>query len=358
MLDRFRVSAVDAVIEIDVARRDEEFRARALAAWADALYQGDRSADAVVVVPAATDTAAALASLSSAVTAAALAHRRNDRVWMLHAAGLADDEGRVVVLSAAPGVGKTTAARHLARRYAYVSDETVGIDDAGQVMPYRKPLSIIDRPDMPKTQVAPSSLDGGRTLPGHLRVARVVVLDRSFDGPQEPRLDRLDVTEALALLGPQSSYLAETESSLRRIAALLDATGGAVRLRYREVTDIDAIIDDLVRTPFRPVNVVPPRGTPNAVPLLRQGAYTRAEMVDELVVDDRIVLLRRTPTGGQVLVLDGIGPAIWAAADGSSVDEIVQAVIAAHGESERVDSRTAVAAALQDLVAAEVVRTA
>lgn len=38
MSDRFLVNAVGAVIEIDASRRDEDFRARTLAAWTDARY--------------------------------------------------------------------------------------------------------------------------------------------------------------------------------------------------------------------------------------------------------------------------------------------------------------------------------
>lgn len=350
MSDRFLVNAVGAVVEIDASQRDENFRARALAAWADALYEGDRPADAVAVVLADTEDAAALSALSTEVTIKALAHRRHDPVWMLHAAGLANDDGRVIVLSAASGTGKTTAARHLAQRYAYVSDETIGIDDTGRVVPYRKPLSVIEREAAPKTQLALSSIRGAHTLPDELRVAKVVVIDRSPDGPEQPEIEPLDIADALALLGPQTSYLSDGPAPLQRIAALLAATGGAARLRYREVTSIDGIIDDLLAVEPAPVPPVITRTAP-VVDASAADAYRRAETVDELVLDSRVAVLRRTPSGGQVHVLDGTGPTIWtAAAGGSTLAQIVDAVVTAHGEPADGDPASIVQTAVQVLV--------
>jgi energy-coupling factor transporter ATP-binding protein EcfA2 len=358
MRDRFLVDAVGAVIEIDVSRRSADFRARAFDAWADARHEGRGVPDAVAVVPADTDDAAALSALSTEVTMKALAHRRHDRLWMLHAAGIAAQDGRVVVLSAASGTGKTTAARHLSQRYAYVSDETIGIDDTGRVVPYRKPLSIIEQRSAPKSQVALSSIDDEWVLPSELRVAKIVVIDRSADGPEEPVVEALDIADALALLGPQTSYLAEGPAPLRRIAALLAATGGAMRLRYREVAGIDGIIDELLRTPLRPVDIIPWETIVPVSAPPQPGGLVRAEVVDELAVDDRTVLLRRTPTGGQVHVLDGIGPAIWAAADGSALERIVEAVVAKHGQPVGMDARAVVDAAVQRLLADGLLRDA
>jgi hypothetical protein len=350
MPDRFLVSAVGAVIEVDVSDRDPAFRARADDAWADARYHGDRAADAVTAARAHLDDAAALSMLSTDVTTTALAHRRGDPVWMLHAAGIADEDGRVVVLSAPSGTGKTTAARHLSQRYAYVSDETIAIGADGAVDPYRKPLSIIEPGSEHKAQVALSSIDGGRSLPASLRAVKIVVLDRSPDGPEQPLLEDLDVAEALQLLGPQTSYLCDGVAPLHRIDALLRATGGAVRLRYREVAGIDAIIDGLMRTEIRPVPAIRPRSPAPVAASSRPGAYQRFEIVEELALGTRTAVLRRMPTGGQVHVLDGIGPTLWKAAHAHTLEEIVDAVIAEHGEPGTGDAREIVRAALQELV--------
>ncbi|WP_223626580.1 PqqD family peptide modification chaperone [Microbacterium sp. EST19A] len=350
MPDRFLVSAVGAVIEVDVSDRDPAFQTRAYEAWADARYRGARAADAVATARAHLDDAAALSMLSTDVTTTALAHRREDSVWMLHAAGIADDDGHVVVLSAPSGTGKTTAARHLSQRYAYISDETIAIGADGSVDPYRKPLSIIEEGSPHKAQVALSSFDGGRSLPAVLRVAKIVVLDRSPDAPEQPLIEDLDVAEALELLGPQTSYLCDGAAPLQRIDALLEATGGAVRLRYREVGGIDAIIDALMRTEIRSVPAVSPRSPAPIIPSSRPGAYQRSEVVDELALDARTVVLRRMPTGGHVHVLDGIGPTLWEAADGLTLDEIVNAIVDEHGEPGAGDARAIVSAALQELV--------
>ncbi|MBT2485010.1 MULTISPECIES: hypothetical protein [unclassified Microbacterium] len=352
MPDRFLVSAVGAIVEIDVSSRDAAFRSLAYEAWADARYEGERVPAASVAAREDLDDAAALSTLSTDVTVAALSHRRSDPIWMLHAAGLAHESGRVVVLSAPAGTGKTTAARHLSRRYAYVSDETVGIRSDGVVLPYRKPLSIIEPQSAHKAQIALSSLGSGRPLPSALRVAKIVVIDRSPDGPAQPQLEQLDVAEALELLGPQTSYLCDAEAPLHRIAALLDATGGAVRLRYREVDTIDDLIDQLLSEQERPVAPVVPRiFEPVSEMTQRPGTLARGEVVDQLDLDGRTVLLRRTGSGGQVQVLDGIGPALWASANGSTLDELVVAVVAVHGEPEGADAHSIVESAVQRLLA-------
>ncbi|KJL29312.1 ATP-binding protein [Microbacterium oxydans] len=363
MPDRFLVSAVGAVIEIDVSRRDPSFRSRAHAAWADALYEGDRSMDATATDRPELDDDAALAMLSTDVTLLALAHRKDDGLWMLHAAGLADESGNVVVLSAPSGTGKTTAARHLSRRYAYISDETIAIDEHGSVVPYRKPLSVIQPDRMHKEQIALSSLDGGRPVPVALRVAKIVVLDRSADGPDVPEVERLDLVSALELLAPQTSYLGHADAPLRTIDAILAATGGAVRVHYREVSTIDDAIAELLRTEVSTIEV-PAIGAPAIDAASRDGStatasadptagmFSRAEIVDELeIADGRVAVLQRSVEGTTLRVLDGIGPAIWAAtASGCTLDGIVAAVIAEHGAPEGLDADATVDAAVQRLV--------
>jgi len=350
MPGRLLVSAVGAVIEVDVSDRDPAFQTQVHDAWTDARYHGDRTPDAVATAREHLDDAAALSMLSTDVTTTALAHRRGDPVWMLHAAGLADENGHVVVLSAPSGTGKTTAARHLSQRYAYVSDETIAIGADGAVDPYRKPLSIIEAGSEHKAQVALSSIDGGRALPAALRVVKIVVLDRSPDAPKQPLLEELDMAEALELLGPQTSYICDSDAPLQRIDAVLRATSGAVRLRYREVDSIDAIIDTLMRTAVTPVTPTYRRIPAPVDVSSRPGVYQRPEVVDELALDARTAVLRRRPTGGQVHVLDGIGPTLWAAAHGLTLDEIVAAVVAEHGEPGTGDPRAIVNAALQELV--------
>lgn len=362
MSDRFLVAAIGAVIEIDAGGRGGDFVARARDAWADALIDAACQPHAVVAPRPALADDAALAMLSTDVTLAALEQRRGEALWMLHAAGLADADGNVVVLSAPSGTGKTTAARHLSRRFAYVSDETVGVCADGTVVPYRKPLSVIVAESPHKVQVAPSRLHDSAPLVEALRVAAIVVLDRRHDGPDTPVTERLDLAEALELLAPQTSYLSDAPAPLHLIRDLLDAVGGARRIRYREATSLDGPIEDLLAAAV----AVPPAAPPSrsaspafagATPSVAAGAYARTAVVDALDLEDgRLALLRRSQTGSSVHVLDGIGPAVWEAADGRTLAEITDAVTAAHGQPEGADARSLVAAAIARLRSDDLLR--
>ncbi|MBS0023272.1 hypothetical protein [Microbacterium paraoxydans] len=351
MSDRIRVAAIGAVIDIDASSRGQGFAGRVRAAWADALTPHDAPQRAVVRAREHGDDDAALAALSSDVTLAALALRRGDALWMMHAAGLADADGRVVVLSAPSGTGKTTAARRLSRRYAYVSDETVGVAADGTVVAYRKPLSVIEAASPHKVQVAPSSLHPGAPLAGALRVAAVVVLDRRPDGPDSPVVERLDLAQALELLAPQTSYLSDAPHPLHLIRDVLDRVGGAVRVRYREAETLDGVVAALLDG--AETGAVPHRAAASPVPDAREGApgtLVRTPVVDALDLGDgRLALLRRAADGSSVHVLDGIGPAVWRAADGRPLDAVTADVVAAHGRPDGADAAVLVAAAAEAL---------
>lgn len=109
--------------------------------------------------------------LSGAVTIEALRqHVGTDLLF--HAAGLSDGAGRVVVLVAASGTGKTTAARTLATRLGYVSDESVAIRPDGSVTAYPKPLSFVQGESrVRKVEVSPEAA-GLIRAPGGLTFAR------------------------------------------------------------------------------------------------------------------------------------------------------------------------------------------
>lgn len=365
MSDRIRVAAIGAVIDIDASTRGPVFADRVRAAWSDALTDADGPLHSVVRVREGGDDDAALALLSSDVTLAALALRRGDALWMMHAAGLADADGRVAVLSAPSGTGKTTAARRLARRYAYVSDETVGVAADGTVVAYRKPLSVIEAAAPHKVQVAPSSLHPGVPLSGAPRVAAVVVLDRRADGPESPEVERLDLAQALELLAPQTSYLSDAPRPLHLIRDVLDRVGGAVRVRYREAETLDAVVAALLAeaptgSESRADDAAPapepmPEPEPAPGPVAggapgAPGALVRTAVVDALDLGDgRLALLRRTDDGSSVHVLDGIGPAVWRAADGRPLDDITAEVVRVHGRPEGADAGALVAAAAETL---------
>jgi len=96
-------------------------------------------------------------TMSTQVTLASLKANAGNLI-MLHAGGIADLHGGVAVLVGPSGRGKTTTTRFLAQSYGYVSDETIAIKKDGEVVPYRKPLSIIEKGYKYKRQIAPSDL--------------------------------------------------------------------------------------------------------------------------------------------------------------------------------------------------------
>ncbi|MFE6995705.1 PqqD family peptide modification chaperone [Microbacterium sp. NPDC057659] len=352
MGERIVISAVGVSVEIDMTELDEAARAQVADAWRDALLPDGRHIDVTVLVAATEDTERMLSNLSTQVTLAALEHRKGD-LWMLHAAGLADERGHVVVLAAPSGTGKTTAARHLSARYAYVSDETVGVDSQGGIVAYRKPLSVIQPDRVHKEQIAPSQFEGGAWPERALRLSAIAVLERDPEAPEQPEVTPLTTAEALEALGPQSSYLCDLRDGLHLLEALLRATGGAVRIRYREASSLDDAIDVLLdrEPPFDPV--VPTYEAPAADRVTDAGdRLYRGAVVDamELPDDGRIAVLQRSSSGGRLSVLDGIAPAIWRAADGTTFDELVTAVTDVMGEPpEGADAAGLVRVAVDEL---------
>src|SRR5690242_6668193 len=113
------------------AAQAEELAHAVRRAWAWTLidsWDGAPASDPLDLdVPLLGDVETTLHHLSSALTLAVV-ERQAGRLWMLHAAALADPaSGATVVLVAPSGTGKSTAARTLGRRWGYVTDETAGL---------------------------------------------------------------------------------------------------------------------------------------------------------------------------------------------------------------------------------------
>ncbi len=313
-------------------------------AWHDAAATESTPAEVTLRVREdAADTAHVLERLSQRVTLAAIEARRG-RLWMLHAAGLAIADGRVVVAVGPSGRGKTTAARVLGRHSGYVSDETVAIDAQGRVHAYRKPLSIIESGSHPKVQRAPSAL-GLQPLPdAELRLAGIVLLDRRVDAPDDPVLEPVDLGDALDELVAQSSYLPSLSTPLQLMASLAASVGGVQRVVYREAESLVTIAPQFAEAAARP------SWRPAATDPAGAGGYARAAVDDAIELDDpdRLVLLQ----GDTVRVIAGIAPALWRAASGVGHDDLVAAAVAAHGD--RDDAGDVVDAAVAQLVEAAV----
>lgn len=297
-------------------------------------------------------------SLTSTLTVEAIGARRHD-LLMLHACGLAADDGRVLALVAASGTGKTTIARTLGTRFGYVTDETVGVTPDGRVLPYPKPLSV--KPltgSAPKAQLAPDSL-GLRPMPeAPLVLAGVVLLDRR-DGVETPFLEAVEPLDAIDLLVPQTSYLSARPRALSALVQTLRELGGVSRLVYSEAT---AAVD-LITAAFSSERPAAPDSWSEIVPLdLRTPDGGSSGLVVRAPADDALAL-----PAGRLLVfcenrlvrLEGIGPAIWLlAGEAIPAGDLVDAVVEAVGPAPAgVDPREAVDAALLELSALGVITT-
>ncbi len=348
------VEALGTRVGIDVDSLSDEAAVLVRESWRDASSEGLEPAVVVEPGPGA-DTAWLLSSLSQSVTLAAIEARKGD-LWLLHAAGVALPDGRVVVLVGPSGRGKTTLARHSGTVFGYVSDETIGIDDAGRVWPYRKPLSIIQDASSPKAQRAPSELGLGALPDAPLRAAAIVLLDRREDAGDEPIVEPVDLGDALVELVEQSSYLTCMPSPLQTIARLVARAGGVQRLTYRDADSVTALIPRLAGD----VDSVADVQVPTVDPCVTGGvepSYFRAATLDSIALGDpdRVAVLQLDGQGqGVVRVLAGIAPSLWRAASGASPDALVAAAIADCGKPEDGDAAALVGAAADELVEAGV----
>ncbi|MDF8264701.1 hypothetical protein [Luteipulveratus flavus] len=260
--------------------------------------------------------------VTTRVTRAAIDAQRGRRL-LLHAAGVADPvTGRMLILVAESGGGKTTAAAVLGRRLGYVTDETVALDDDLTALPFPKPLSVVRRGDDPydKSQHGPDEL-GLLPAPARPTAAAVMLLARDPERDEPPALEAAHVLDGLLALVPQTSALPEIDRPLSRLAALIERTGGIRRLRYREVADAaDLLSDVLGEVRATPPSVVahppttPRPGYPYAPPRPFTGpvppTVQRADYTDAVESAGDVVVL----VGANPYRLTGPAARLWLAA--------------------------------------------
>ncbi|WP_156913748.1 ATP-binding protein [Brevibacterium album] len=393
------VHAMGLRVEVRAAAGAESPRllSRLLEPWAEAepvgahAGQGAASGAAPAVdlgMLAETALEAIASTLSTKVTLAALETRCGSHL-LFHAGGIADDTGAVVAIIGPSGRGKTTTVRSLARERGYVSDETVAITESGEVLPYRKPLSVITDGHSHKLQIAPSQL-GLRPLPAaRLHIAGLVLLDRRDDGRAEPSVTQVPLAEALVELVQQTSYLAELPHPLRRIAEVAEATGGVRRLLAGAPDMLSEAIPDLY-APGRCGSwrqVLPlGRGRRGAAREAAAGGcgaaagredadlgasgrsavqtdgaadrlpYAAAPVLDAIECEDGTVVFTEDR---QAQLLSGLGPVLWAGlCAGDGWKELEERVVGALGAPPGGEVREALAAACEALAQAGVlVRT-
>lgn len=335
-------------------------------------YRVHFSTDATVEAPAGAriyrDRAALLDALSTGITQLVIDARSAD-LLMLHAAGLSDEHGRTIACVAASGTGKTTLARSSAGRFRYVTDETVGIDRDGGVVAYHKPLSVKGANPGPKTQQAPTSL--GLVLstedPFPLRLSKIVLLDRIEDCPGMEILP-VDELDAMTALVPQISYLSRLDRPLQRLAGIISWTGGVVRARYAEATDLAPGLHALLAEPgqtSRPTAALTDdeETTETLASWTMQSAqpvgersslrYRARPVTDWLVRGaECLVLCEQT-----VFRLSVIGAAMLAmtAHEPLTLDELTHRLVDLYGDPDGADSRTLARDALVSLISAGIV---
>ena len=375
MTTAFDVRTLGSVVRVELHDSvDETDRERIRDQWVDLIEDGvepdvtirgtlDRSSlldDTNPAVSAASPEHLA-ATIATEVTLAGIAGL-SGAALMLHAGGVALDDGRVIALVGPSGRGKTTATQALATTLGYVTDETLAVYPDGTVVPYRKPLSIGKHPET-KTPVA-ASQRGLRGLPdAELRLDAIVVLDRR-DHVETPYVELLPLRDGLNEIVPQTSFLSALSKPLRTLVTTILATGGVRRVVYSEADTLPALVDDMlsagsIESPqlvdvgvsvgdcgceakLNPLGAGETTTESDSTPL-----YQRKDYRDALSVDDSLVILSHN----RVTVLDGLGPVLWFAAEDVTEAELVEAALREMpAPPEHVDPAQVVAATVGELI--------
>ncbi|MDO5737282.1 MAG: hypothetical protein Q4P15_12490 [Propionibacteriaceae bacterium] len=235
---------------------------------------------------------------------------------LFHAAGLADEAGRVVVLVAPSGMGKTTAARTLGTTLGYVSDESVAIRRDGTVGAYPKPLSLVKGENRTrKIEVSPREA-GLRRHPDTLVFSRLVLLVRDPDHQGPPVVEEMDLLDAAVQAAAQTSGLAKLEAPLDWLARSLTTGGDPVTVKYREIYDGASLIHDLLAETSPKTVTWTHHATSGGFPP-KPGGWARNPYVDAIESSGRALVL----TEQGVVLLDGIGALVWLAAERSVTKE-------------------------------------
>lgn len=174
----------------------------------------------------------------------ALIDQGRGTLLMLHAAALSNPQtGATAIFVAAGNTGKTTLCHTLAPLLdlAYVTDETVAIRRDGSIAPYPKPLSMRIPGQAHKDERAPKDVGlEAPTLP--CWVAGVVLLRRSDDHEGPIQTEALETLTAVTAISSETSAFMDTERPLHWLAEVLESTGGATAVSYREVRDLAPLV--------------------------------------------------------------------------------------------------------------------
>ena len=276
----------------------------------------------------------------------ALLNQQAGKALLLHAGGVSHPvTGRCVVYVAPSQVGKTTLSLELAQHFGYLSDESIAITEDLEILPYPKPLSVRDPYGGPRKELGPDAL-GLRVPPAHPQLTNLLILDRQEDHAGPPEIEELDVFEVVALLGPQTSWLSSLPAGLHRLDLLLQLTGGALKVTYREAASLLPLVIELLGDPAEADFVTPVDSEAEAFVQL-------IPPVDQLIRDGETLLQYRD----RVVQLGALGTAVVAESIRPiTVQNLTQRLIAALGSPETGDANAATLAAVEHLVEQGVLR--
>lgn len=311
---------------------DVEFRREFARAWSrcvvDDASPGDDDAD----LPLADVGEAGVAGLLMRLTQRAIQHAVGKQL-MVHAAGLADDRGRVTALVGRSGAGKTTAAVTLAAdHFGYVTDETVGVGESRTVAPFPRPLAQVDRASGRKVQTSPDEL-GLRPAPADLTLDRIVLLNRDAE-PRPATLESVPLLEGLMEIIPQTSGLVGLDRPLQRLCAVSQECGGLHRLSFHQIDD--GVADLLRALQAEPVTATedwqpvadPVPEEPDISTGFLDGRVRRRHHRDAVRIDGEILVL----VGSAPVRISGIGLTVWLEShEAPTMEQLVEAAVATHG---------------------------
>lgn len=307
--------------------------------------------------------------LSREITRLGLTRLRG-RVTLLHAAALADADGRAVVLVAPSGGGKSTATSVLGQRLGYVTDESVVLRGDGRIAPHPKPPSLVIDPAerWHKAEPSPDESGLGPTPPAP-RIAALLTLARD-PAVTSSRIEPVGLVDQLLAVLPETSSTWWLDDGLDRLARAVTAGGAPARLVYAEIdTCHELVAEHLAQAarveptwehlPPRPQERLPrddegsaPERTPRT-PHSPGGMRTdqapprvvRAPWSDAIACDGEVLVL----AGSRPLRLAGPGAVVWRAArEPVTVADLTTTVVAELGEHPEADR--IVGAAVADLI--------
>lgn len=290
--------------------------------------------------------AEAAEQLTVQVTLQVLKHYSGD-AHLLHAAVLGDPQTRrAFALVAASGTGKTTASKVLGRKLAYLSDETAVIRYDRSLVPYLKPLSIIENKDEPKRQYSPLDLGLEAVDPADdsYQLEHIIILNR-VETPQAPELSRIPLDKALFRLVAQSSGVQRSSTGLGDLTQLINEVGGILMLTYSEVSETVNLLEDVLGERY----CVPReyvefehqrsqrRGSIRWTPGQRE--LVRSAETEGLTFENRYYLT----TGGRLSEVSVVAWDLWCTAEAPmSPDSLFEQMSQMYGSIERSDFDTAV----------------